>query len=1051
MGRLSDQNVPIQGGTRLQTAAPSGGRLSSGLVKPKEQDQPPSAGESILNFAKNIPTTLARIVTQPVEFAEKAGSTLGKLASDAVGPILHVSPQTKAAAQSFQKGLQGNDITLPFQSEPLMRAATPFTSAREAVGSGLEAGLNLATGFLGTGAVSGVAKEGFAAVVKSLATKAGMKAAAKTILADAALGGGFGTASALQDPNATTADVVKSGLVGAGVGVVLPPILGGGIKVATEAAGLGSRLLGAGIESAATSLEKKAGRAASEAVAQKEAETAGSRILFSPVDVKPMTTTERIAEQTASALRGVQELPVKAKTAFIDKLTPINEFQKKLLSKYGIDVDLLEKFQRAGPKAAGAAQEELQNFINDGRKQFGDQVFELAKQKSRFLDATDRLLNDQPIEGGVTKEHVAADYQKFNDLNVGQMPEIDKAVGVIQKYMRKALDDAKASGRLDQAQYDNILRDHPNYIPHRVLDYIEQETPPAGRTFSGTSTKMKKAKGSERAVDDVENSITNYLFREKLNNEKNKAMNALFDSAAGHEEELGFKRAPAEMKTVDVPDGSEKVTRLNNGKLEEWLIPEDLGRAVKGLDSKGVAAVMQFLNNTTIGKVITAPARLTRFLATGANPVFAAFSNPMRDIQTVQMTAGMTALDFAKGLVSTILKDKEKAGQLYRDASEGGAFLGTVFRETDRPEEVYNRLLEKAGIGGKKLSMSRLNPLRFVEKVGQTMEEATRLGVYQNALRKGLNPDMAVKAAANATVDFSRSGSLIQVMNQVVPFLNARVQGMDNLIGALKKDPVNFVRKAMWTAAYPTMVLNAWNTKYKSYFDIPDNERRKYWIVMVGENSGRDFTGKRTTIPMYVKIPKGEAQQAISATLDRVLNIGKEKYPLETGDFLARVAGDLTPVQGSSLLPAGVQQAYELASNYSFFRGQAIVPEWIKIKGKWFKSDEVPAEYRYSDTSTSEAAKYLGHALGWSPAKIDYVIKTGVMNDALRFVDTGIDYASGKATLQKPTFKSAAQAPFLHSLIGYSEAGDIQAKKQASLKQLRDANQKLILRRMNRP
>jgi hypothetical protein len=246
----------------------------------------------------------------------------------------------------------------------------------------------------------------------------------------------------------------------------------------------------------------------------------------------------------------------------------------------------------------------------------------------------------------------------------------------------------------------------------------------------------------------------------------------------------------------------------------------------------------------------------------------------------------------------------------------------------------------------------------------------------------------------------------------------------------------------MWSAAYPAAALYANNSRYDSFQAIPDNEKRKFWIVMIGESEGRDFSGNRKPVPHYLKIPKGEAQQAFSSVIERILNKSREKYPDTTQEFLGKLAKDVSPVTEASILPPGLQQAFELQANYSLFREKQIEPEYLKIGRDWMKTEEVPTEFRATQ-STSEIAKAIGQAMGWSPIKIDYVIKNGLLNDIIRGIDLPL-----KGFSKESDFAKTTELPFIRSILGSSNYGlDLKAQK-AEADKLKEANRKKIERRL---
>lgn len=247
----------------------------------------------------------------------------------------------------------------------------------------------------------------------------------------------------------------------------------------------------------------------------------------------------------------------------------------------------------------------------------------------------------------------------------------------------------------------------------------------------------------------------------------------------------------------------------------------------------------------------------------------------------------------------------------------------------------------------------------------------------------------------------------------------------------------------MWTAAAPTALLFAHNNKYESYKSIPDYEKRQNWIIMVGQHEGNDITGKKMLIPNYVKIRKGEAQIAVAAILERMLNIGSgnKEFIEDTNKFLLNLVGDISPITESSLLPAGVQQLVEVKSNYSFFKQGQIEPDYIKKDGKWYKTNEIEPMYRSSELATSEVAKGLGKIFNWSPYKIDHVIKVGIINDLIRMYDITV---KGFRTTEDGKFQKATELPLLKSVIGASTYGASQREKDAEQKKILETTTRKI-------
>ncbi len=494
------------------------------------------------------------------------------------------------------------------------------------------------------------------------------------------------------------------------------------------------------------------------------------------------------------------------------------------------------------------------------------------------------------------------------------------------------------------------------------------------------------------------------------------------------------------IKRIDLVRGEgETISFFNGGVKETWKVPKEIGQAMRGMDPTESAALGRWLDESFIGKTfIAGPAKLIRQLSTEYNPFFAAVSNPIRDIQQAFVTGKMSLVDwgmtFGKGIIGIIAPKSNMAKEfalMTREAKVRGGLLGGYFSNTKENAQLIREAMSN------KSPYSRFikNPFEVIPAIGTFFEETTRKAVFFRALKNTGNLEMAAKMARNATVDFSRSGSVTKVANKVMPFLNARVQGLAVLGRTLKEDPEGAMRRMMISAAYPTALLYSHNSSYESYKMIPDWEKQKFWIIMVGEENGKDFNGKSKLVPNYIKISKGEVQTVVSSVVERTLSHGQEEYPTTTTQFLQDLLGNVSPVTEASILPTFIQYPVELTTNYSFFRGKNIEPEYVNGK----RAEDLPPGLRTS-YDTSAVATFLGKTLNWSPAKIDYVIKTGALNDVLRAYDL-LPFSSKEPTNANATpFQAKSLAPYLRSIFGASNYGLDYKQKEAEQKATQEKN-----------
>lgn len=510
-------------------------------------------------------------------------------------------------------------------------------------------------------------------------------------------------------------------------------------------------------------------------------------------------------------------------------------------------------------------------------------------------------------------------------------------------------------------------------------------------------------------------------------------------------------------KTVDLPEGYGLISWYDKGVKEIGLVPKDIEKAVKYLDSETVKATEHWFF-----KLLQTPARIQRTLATSLNPSFALIKNAIRDIQEQSVTTAgrnVRPIDYARTNLENITGNKKTVEQfsealgdhanfklkgeldeaqkygvktLKELAEFSGAFRGTLYHEGLDPTKQLKTLMNKGENPFWKV-IKRSNPVKAIEDIGQHMEEMSRLAAFRRGLQEGMTAKEAAFFARDATVDFNRYGPLLQTANKYVPFLNARVQGFRNLTKAVADRPEAVARALMWSAAVPTVGLYAYNTRFDSYKNISDEIKRNYWILMYGEENAVGKDGKRQKMPLFFVIPKGNAQQPVSDAIELSLRYGEKNHPKETAKYLSRFAQDLSPVSNSSLLPAGVRQAVDLQSNYDSFREKQIEPDQIKTAAGFIPSKELKP-YQRADAFTSTAAKYLGKVTGWSPKKIDFMLgNLGVLSDVAKIPDMGKQ--KGSPLLQATSY------PVVGSLIRTSGGAEKKDRANAAAEKAQEKNE----------
>ena len=197
-------------------------------------------------------------------------------------------------------------------------------------------------------------------------------------------------------------------------------------------------------------------------------------------------------------------------------------------------------------------------------------------------------------------------------------------------------------------------------------------------------------------------------------------------------------------------------------------------------------------------------------------------------------------------------------------------------------------------------------------------------------------------------------------------------------------------------------------------YGAPDDERQEYlehpqwirdthWIYKVG--------GK------WMRVPKPFAPGYIFGTLPEKFMtwshqnnnpVGKSIYE----EVLAGMWMSLSPVSDATgLLPPPAKVGLEIATNWNFYRGQSIYPDYL---------DDLEPELRASPY-TSETARYLGEKFDVSPANIDALLK-GTFASSSKYITGAGDMILGQVRefndqpySERPT--SALDTPVLGSFL----------------------------------
>lgn len=537
-----------------------------------------------------------------------------------------------------------------------------------------------------------------------------------------------------------------------------------------------------------------------------------------------------------------------------------------------------------------------------------------------------------------------------------------------QRYNNGTVEFLRRTGVLDETTAQDWL-DASDYYPfYRVAEGEGKNLHQGQRVFGGmtAAVHMTRLKGGESAVNmPLEEAITMNLSAAIQMGMKNVAQQRIVRDLR----QLGLAEEVLPGHHSTAPTIRFRV----NGKTREFAIYDPLVyESMLPLDGMQMVSFIK----QTFGM----PATALRELVT-RDPGFM-LVNLLRDSMSSYVTSGARLtpiLSTFKGLFDGVER-LEKLGVVggydnVNDAENAAKYWDRALREH-----------HKEGPG----SMNVVKRIWDALGKGTTASDAaTRNAVFDDVFARTGNIAEAAFQGLEV-INFSRHGSspLIRMITAMVPFLNARFQGLDLLYRSYTglytaNREKNRAQVAMSAVARGALLAAGTLMYYMLVSDddqhkqATDWERDNYWIIPTS-------WGVPITIPIPFEV--GLVYKTIPETI-AAHHLGK-KSGKEVRDTVVRGVGstlEISPFQVQFLGPL-----MEAAINYNSFTGKQVVPQYML--------DNTVAGLQYNDYST-EMAKFIGAKLNISPMKIDHAV-TGYIGTMGQYVYDWIDVGLKSETLQ---------------------------------------------------
>ena len=343
---------------------------------------------------------------------------------------------------------------------------------------------------------------------------------------------------------------------------------------------------------------------------------------------------------------------------------------------------------------------------------------------------------------------------------------------------------------------------------------------------------------------------------------------------------------------------------------------------------------------------------------------------------------------------------------------QGGFYSGLVESETHLADIRGEDGRVRKGLAARQ-TWSRL--VYALTRPAWIAEAGTRVNHFERARRAGATKYAAARAARMVSSDFANIGSSRgwRMYVHTVPFLNAAIQGLDQLYQIFRKprrgDPAAsprtvdqraHIRKVIWSgASLAALSCVAWafngstQARELAYQGETDYDKAS-WVTLYDVAGDADL---RIPVPFqigaaFIKLPE--------VALDLVA--GRET--LAGPKFVwSLVHGNLAV----GWIPAVAQPIVEIRTNRNFF-GDEIIPPYM---ANW------PAERQYFDRSTPLPYRGVGAVLNVSPLHVQTIVRgwTGHLGNA---VVVALDEAmwNERANGPKPFPKTARLLTGVYSL-----------------------------------
>lgn len=616
---------------------------------------------------------------------------------------------------------------------------------------------------------------------------------------------------------------------------------------------------------------------------------------------------------------------------------------------------------------------------------------------------------EQGKNPGISKSDARAYVEKY------QSPEFETFAKELTAFSDRILDYLAESPGFSKEAATLFREIYQNYVP------LFREKPSGtflggkGKGYADLPSPIRRAVGGgERVIDPVTNIM---LQTEKLISWADRArvgklVADLAEKAGGMGEWVEKVSIPAKakrIKTSDVIANLEKegidIGKVTPEQLSETLtfwstrnrgIPKD--NIVTFFDAQGQSHAYQlkpqlYRSLKLMGgiqlppalQIVTAPFRIAKKGVTlGATALRFSFgwgTNFLRDpwVYYLQSRYPKATPIGAMGSTAKVVKNKLgwNPSESWKLFQQLGGEWGTFFNaELPRVMKQSRRVIRDAR-RSKELNVIR-HPFELYREVVNMPELGPRFKEFETVYKRRLAETgdhrsawiSAMNAQWEVTVPFGKYGYMIEIANQMIPFIGPQVAGLSMLFKTLRRAPVRTVTRGLGITA-ASLALWQMNKDKDWYKGLADWDKYGFWHFNIGSDEK----------PRIMRLPKPFEWGLVFASAPEA--VANRMYA-DDPDALNELFGRAVEYTVPPLAPAIIGPVIDLSrgeTGYDPFRERPIVPYWETLT--------LPPEARYG-RYTTETAKKIGSILKVSPRKVDYFISAltgGGGSDVIRAVE----------------------------------------------------------------